>query len=54
MSEIYCQNCKNSFDGEAPDPGNYITCPKCGAEGYGTYDYFETDGEYEYYTIEWY
>jgi hypothetical protein len=55
MNEIFCPNCNKSFDGESPDPGDSITCPNCGAEGYGSYTYFETDGEYdEYYTIEWY
>lgn len=55
MSEIYCSICKSYFDGNSPDPGDYVTCPNCGAEGYGTYDYFETEEGYdEYYTIEWY
>jgi hypothetical protein len=50
MNEIFCQNCNKSFDGRYPSPGDYVICPHCGAEGYGTYDSTEDMN----YTIEWY
>lgn len=50
MNDIYCGECGNEFQGKYPSPGDYVICPYCGAEGYGTYDSTEDMN----YMIEWY
>lgn len=45
---IKCSICGNSFAARFPKTGDSVTCPHCGAEGYGTYD------EGGNYMLEWY